>query len=102
MNLTLVLFVVIGAVLYIGFSLNEVLNKPDFQWKIYLKENWLVSVLNILCGVTLIFLRDDIAQWLPMTKIVAVFVGFSGQGIIKRIFKVLDGKVDTFIGYNEK
>lgn len=100
--MSLILFVILGAVLYIGFSLNEVMNKPEFLWKTYLKENWLVSALNILCGVILVLLKDDIGQWLPMTKLVAVFVGFSGQGIIKRIFKMLDGKVDTFIGYNEK
>lgn len=94
----LYLAVFIGALLYVLFSLNEAKAKEGFEWKIYVKENWIISVINLIVGWVLVWLQKDISMILPMTGLVAIYVGWGGQSILKRIFKMFDKKVDTIIG----
>lgn len=97
----LYLGVLIGAILYLVLGLNQALKLPDFSWKQFYKLNALETIINLMAGFLLVWQKDEVSRWLPFTGLVAVFVGMSGQLILKKVFKIFDTKVDTFIGWNE-
>jgi len=93
--------VLIGAFIYLAFSWNEIYGKPEFKWKIFFECNLGSTVLNVLCGFVIVWRREDISQWFPITGIVAVFLGTSGQLIWKKLSNMFNSKVDTYIGINK-
>jgi hypothetical protein len=94
----LYLGVFFGVLLYVLFSLNEAYTMPGFEWKIYIRQNWLVTLTNLAAGFVLVWRKDDLATFLPMTPLIALYLGVGGQTLLKRIFKMFDKKVDTVIG----
>jgi hypothetical protein len=94
----LYLAVLAGAFLYLLFSLNEAYPKPEFLWRIFFKQNWLPSLTNVICGLLLVWGRESIS--LELTTLWGVFLGFSGQVILKKFFKMFDTKVNTVVGLN--
>jgi len=87
------LAVIFGALIYIGLQLNGVYNKPDFNWKTFLKTNWIPALLNVIIGFALIITKDVFVESLRG----ALVTGFSGQVIIKKIADVFDKEKDTLI-----
>jgi len=96
----LFLAVVAGAFLYLILSLNEALGIEGFKLGTFISHNILPTVANMICGFVLVWFKEDIAEVLPITGIVAVFLGYSGQNIIKKIFKVFDTRFETYVGRN--
>ena len=92
------LAVVVGALINLLFGLNESFGKPEFKWVRFLKENSIATVLNLVCGAVIVWFRDDLAAVLPITKLTALFLGSSGQFVFKKLAKVFDKNVDTYVG----
>ena len=90
------LAVLIGAILYLLFQLNGVLNLTDFKWKIFIKTNIVVFVINILFGCLLVF-GKDVQDVYPITFVSAIMLGLSGQVVIKKLSDVSDKSKDTFV-----
>lgn len=97
----LFLAVLAGAAINLLFGLNEVLNKPEFKWSQFFKENIIPTILNLICGAVIVWFRDDIAIILPITGLTAVFLGSTGQLVFKKLSKVFDSKFDTYVGINK-
>jgi uncharacterized membrane protein YfcA len=93
--------VVLGAVVSLLISLNEKLGQDDFAWKIFLKQNWMITVINLLIGFVVIWFKNDIIKWIPVNGFIAFIIGSYGQMLFKKLGKVFDKKVETFVGVNE-
>ena len=93
--------VLVGAIIYLAFSWNEIYKDPKFRWLLFFKQNLGPTVLNLLIGFVLVWRKEDISDWLPMTGITAIFLGTSGQLIWKKISNILSSRVDTFVGFNK-
>ena len=94
----LYLAVFLGAILYVGFQLNGVYAKDDFSWKVFFKTNVIPSSLNLVIGLVLVLIKDDLVNIYPMTMLTAVFLGFAGQAIFKKLQNTFDSDKKTFIG----
>lgn len=92
------LAVLAGCLIYILLQLNSVYTKPDFKWKKFVYENWIPTVLNLVIGSVLVFLKEDLVNIYPITAISALMLGISGQALIKKLTNVFDSKVDTIVG----
>ena len=92
------LAVLLGCLIYIGFQLNGVLVNPEFKWSIFIKTNVIPIALNLLIGFVLVYIRSDLVNIYPMTMLTAMFLGFSGQGIFKKLQNAFDKNTDTYIG----
>jgi len=101
MEIELILCVIAGAFVYLLFSLNDIYGKPEFDWNIFFKQNWLPTFTNLVCGLLIIWRKEDLSKWLPITGIIAIFIGFSGQVLLKKVFKIFDKDENTFIGLNK-
>lgn len=88
--------VLIGAVLYLLFQLNGVLNMPDFKWKTFVKTNIVVFTINIIFGFALVYAKD-LQDLYPITFVSAIVLGLSGQVIIKKLSNISDKDKDTFV-----
>ena len=97
----LYLAVLVGCVINLLFGLNDIFGKSEFQWKIFLKDNLMPTLLNLVCGAVLVWFREDIASIFPLGGLSAVFLGLGGQTIFKKLQKMFDKKVDTYVGINE-
>ena len=97
----LYLCVLLGAFIYLAFTWNEVFTKPEFKWGIFLKQNLGPTIINLTIGFALVWRKEDIKSWLPITGIIAIFLGTSGQVIWKKVSNMLSTRIDTFIGINK-
>ena len=97
----LFLAVVAGAVLYLLLSLNEALSIDGYKFKIFISHNIIPTIVNMICGFILVWFKEDLTNILPITGLVAVFMGYAGHNIIKKIFKVFDTRFETYVGRNE-
>lgn len=100
MEWELIIAVAVGCLIGLLFGLNDALPKPDFQWGIFLKQNIIPTILNLVCGAVLVWFKDDIDGIFPLGGLTAVLLGLSGQTIFKKLQKLFDAKVDTFVGIN--
>ena len=101
MNLELYLAVLAGVVLNLLFGLNEIFGKPEFKWSIFFKINFIPTVLNLICGAVLVWFKEDIAPIFPLGGLSAVFLGLGGQTIFKKLSKMFDKSIDTYVGVNK-
>jgi hypothetical protein len=95
------LAVLIGAILYLLFQLNGVLNASDFKWSIFFKTNIVVFIINIIFGFALVFAKD-IQDLYPITFVSSIVLGLSGQVVIKKLSNIADKDKDTFVGINQE
>lgn len=92
--------VLLGSIIFMGLQLNSVYTLPDFQWKVFIKTNWIPTVLNLIVGCSLVFIKDEIMNIYPITLLSALILGITGQAVIKKLTNAFDSKVDTIIGRN--
>lgn len=97
----LYLAVLVGCVINLLFGLNDSFGKPEFKWAIFFKDNLIPTVLNLVCGAVLVWFREDIVSIFPLGGLSAVFLGLGGQTIFKKLQKMFDRKVDTYVGIND-
>jgi hypothetical protein len=93
--------VLAGCVINLLFGLNDIFGKPEFSWKVFFKQNLFPTILNLICGAVLVWRKDDIANILPITALTAVFIGSTGQLIFKKLSKMFNDKVETYVGINK-
>lgn len=98
----MVIGILLGAILWLMFELNKALVKQEFNWSKFIILNWLPFSLNIICGLTILWFREEIKDILPITKVYSVILGMSGQGIFKKIVGIFSKNIGTTIGINEK
>jgi hypothetical protein len=91
------LAVVIGIVIYILIQLNGIYNCPGFKWKIFFKTNWVTTLLNLIIGWGLVFIRADLVNIYPITLVSALILGLNGQLLIKKLSNVFDKSLDTVV-----
>ena len=92
--------VALGCVIYLLLQLNGVFTLPEFKWSIFIKTNVVPSVINLVVGCALIFIKDEIVAFFPVTLFSALLLGVSGQAIFKKLTNLFDSKVDTKFGIN--
>ena len=90
-----------GAVINLLFGLNDIFGKPEFKWSIFLKQNLIPTILNLVCGAVLVWFKDDIGAIFPLGGLSAVFLGLGGQTIFKKLQKMFDKTTDTYVGMNQ-
>lgn len=93
--------VVLGAIIWILFELNKGLKKSDFFYKKFVKLNIIPFVTNIVCGLVIIWAKEDMEKYFVVTKFSSVILGVSGQGIFKKLFGIFDKDIETYIGINK-
>lgn len=93
--------VIIGACIWLLIRLNIAFKKPGFTFKNYLRINLPAMILNVSCGLALVWLRDDIVSIVVVTKFVAISFGMSGQAVFGEMMKVFDKEKPTLIGLNK-
>lgn len=98
MEWELLLAVLAGVVINLLFGLNDIFGKPEFQWSIFIKQNIMPTILNIVCGTVLVWFKEDIAAIFPLGGLSAVFLGIGGQTVFKKLQKMFDRSVDTYVG----
>jgi hypothetical protein len=86
-----------GCLIYLLLQLNGIYNHPDFTWKIYLRANWIPTVLNLVIGCILVSIRADLVNIYPITLVSSLMLGIGGQALIKKLSNVFDSKVDTIV-----
>ena len=91
------LAVLSGCLIYVLLQLNQVLNVPEFSWKLYFKTNVVPTVLNLVIGSVLVYAREDLVTIYPITFISAMMLGISGQALIKKLSNIFDSKVNTIV-----
>ena len=92
--------VLLGSIIFLGLQLNSAYALPDFKWKIFINTNWIPTVLNLIVGCALVFIKDEITNIYPITLLSALILGITGQAVIKKLTHMFDTKVDTAIGFN--
>lgn len=90
-----------GAILWLLFELNKTKSNPDFTWKEFIKRNYVPFITNLIAGLTILWFREDIKDFMPITKIYSVIIGLSGQALFKKVIGVFDKNIETHIGINK-
>jgi len=93
------LAVLLGGFLYIGFQLNSAFVLPDFRWKSFIRTNIIPTILNLVIGWTLVFIKDDLENIYPITMFTALTLGLGGQSVLKKIQDAFDPEKKTYITF---
>jgi hypothetical protein len=64
---------------------------------IFLKTNWIPTILNLAVGFILVTIREDLTTIYPITALSALMLGVGGQAFIKKLSNIFDSKVDTVV-----
>lgn len=91
------LAVISGCAIYLLLQLNSIYLHPDFKWKIYLRANWIPTILNLVIGCLLVFAKEDLVKIYPITFVSSLMLGVSGQALIKKLSAIFDSKIDTIV-----
>jgi hypothetical protein len=86
-----------GCLIYILLQLNGVYNDPKFTFKIFLRANWIPTVLNLIIGCVLVYAKADLVNIYPITFVSSLMLGVSGQALIKKLSAIFDSKIDTIV-----
>lgn len=97
----MVIGVIIGAVIWLLFSLNKIYNKPEFNVSKFILQNWLPFLLNLICGFTILWFKEEIKEIMPITKVYSVIIGMSGQAMFKNVVGIFNKNIETKIGINK-
>lgn len=98
----MVIGVLLGSIIWLLFELNKGKSKQDFSYSKFVKLNYIPFLTNLVCGLTILWFKDDIKDIMPITKVYSVLLGLSGQGLFKKIVGVFSKNVETHIGINNK
>ena len=89
------LAVLAGVIANLLLSLNEALPKPDYKFLIFVKQNFIPMILNIIMGMMLAIFSEDVSN------LDALFFGFGGQYLFKKLANIMTDRVPTKFGLNE-
>jgi hypothetical protein len=91
------LAVLAGCLIYLLLQLNSVYNVPAFAWKTFIHGNWIPTILNLVIGCVLVFIRADLVNIYPITLVSSLMLGIGGQALIKKLSNIFDSKVNTIV-----
>lgn len=97
----MVIGIFIGAIIWLMFELNKAYKKPDFNISKFILLNWIPLLTNIICGLSILWFKEDIEDYFIVTKFSSVILGLSGQGIFKKLVGLFDKNIATHIGINK-
>jgi len=102
-SLTLSAFVIAGSILYLLFELNKAYTKEGFTWKLFIRNHMWSTVLNMACGITCVFAREDMHTTFgfEVSKLGAVILGLAGQKVFASVIEFFNSKIKTKIGAND-
>ena len=86
-----------GVVIYLLLQLNEVFNVKGFKWSAWFRLNVIPTILNLITGGAIVYLRDSVTLF-EITPFTALFVGYGGLSLFKKLSGVFDKNTETFIG----
>jgi hypothetical protein len=86
-----------GCFIYILLQLNGVYNNPEFKGKIFIRSNWIPTVLNLVIGAVLVYAKADLVNIYPITFVSSLMLGVSGQALIKKLSAIFDSRIDTIV-----
>jgi hypothetical protein len=91
--------VLLGVVIYLLLQLNEVFNVKGFKWSAWFRLNVIPTVLNLITGAAIVYLKDSVTLF-EITPFTALFVGYGGLSLFKKLSGVFDRNIDTVVGLN--
>lgn len=97
----MVIGVILGAIIWLLFELNKGYSKPDFSYKKFIQLNWIPFFINLVCGLTIIWFKEDVKDIIPITKVYSIVIGMGGQGLFKKIIGIFNKNIETHIGINK-
>lgn len=97
----MIISVIIGAIIWLMFELNKAQVKVDYSFKKFISLNLVPFMTNLLCGLAVVWFRDEISDYLTINKFSAVMVGFTGQGVFKKFITIFDKNIETKFGINK-
>jgi hypothetical protein len=97
----MVIGIILGAFIWLLFELNKALQKSDFNTSKFILLNWLPLLTNLVCGLTILWFKEDIQEYFIFNKVSSVILGMSGQAIFKKIVGIFDRNIETKIGLNK-
>jgi hypothetical protein len=97
----MVIGIILGAIIWLLFELNKALQKSDFNVSKFILLNWLPLLTNLICGLTILWFKEDIQEYFIFNKVSSVILGMSGQAIFKKIIGIFDKNIETKIGLNK-
>jgi hypothetical protein len=97
----MVVGIILGAIIWLLFELNKGYKKEDFTYSKFVSLNWIPLLTNLICGLAILWFKEDINEFMPITRVYSVIIGLSGQAIFKKIVGVFDKNIETKIGVNK-
>jgi hypothetical protein len=94
--------VLFGALFYLLSQLNSAIKLKTFSWKYFLRDNAIPTILNIIAGLYLVHIKEELANIYPITKLTSFAMGLSGQVILKKIINALNPEKNTYIGFEKE
>jgi hypothetical protein len=99
---TYLTMVILGACFMLLLNLNEAYAKADFSWRIFIKQNWLATLCNIVIGVVVVIAEYDATSPLfEITKFSSLMLGAASQVIFKKLVNMFTASKGTAIGINK-
>ena len=90
----------LGTLIYLGISYIKIYKSPKFSIMAFAKFNLPVVILNLLIGVCLVWVKDDMVQVYPITKLSCIIIGCTGQAVWSKLIKIVFPKTtDNLIEY---
>ena len=96
----LFLMVLLGAVLMLLMKADNVKGKINPNILTFIGKNWKAFLINIIIGVGVILMQDDIKTFLPdfeLNKAWCFMIGFAGQQFWQMITDIFNSKKKTYI-----
>ena len=97
----MVIGIILGSIIWLLFELNKTKSKQDFTYQKFVQLNYIPFLTNLICGLTILWFKDDIKDIMPITKIYSVIIGLSGQAMFKKIVGIFSKNIETHIGINK-
>lgn len=85
----LYVFIILGALIHIGFKFKSAFSNPEFEWMLFIRKNLVGTILGIITGITCVLLKDDIFTMfgILINNFTAVLIGYSGDSLFKKLIK---------------
>ena len=102
---------ILGVLLVILGKLNKAFARPDFLWKLFIKNNLISTLMNIVAGLLLVINQKEIIALLTVIlpnsafTVGGLFAGISGMAgvtIIQFVIDMLTRDKKTVIGLNKE
>jgi energy-coupling factor transporter transmembrane protein EcfT len=83
----LVPFMLVGLIIHTLKNFNKAYKRPDYQWKIFRRNNWIGFIIALItCNILLIMLTAGVELMPAMNRILASFtLGWTGGSAFRGI-----------------